>query len=76
MVEEGPFGGASVTFTDGQVTRIGSRPESDPDPAAVGPVHWTGAVAGRVHVKVAGGWFVGDGFHPEGRSTGVLHRET
>lgn len=76
MAEEGPFGGVSVTFTDGQLTRVWSEPGSGPDPGAVGPVHWDGAVTGRVHVKFAGGWFVGDGFHPEGDSTGVLRHET
>ena len=76
MVEEGPFDGVSVTFTDGQLTRVGFGSGSGPDPGAVGPVHWDGAVTGRVHVKFDSGWFVGDGFHPEGDSPGVLHRET
>jgi len=72
----GPFGAISVTFTDGELTRIGFGPGSDPDPGAVGPVHWDGAVAGRAHVKFASGWFVGDGFHAEGDSAWVLHHET
>ncbi len=76
MAEEGPFGGVSVTFTDGELTRIGWGPGSESDPGGSGPVHWDGAVAGRVHVKFDRGWFVGDGFHPEGHSEGVLRRET
>jgi len=76
MAEAGPFGGISVTFTDGELTRVGWGPGPGPDPGAVGPVHWDGAVAGRVHVKFDSGWFVGDGFHPEGDSAGVLHHET